>query len=78
MTRRLQILLCLVIAAAADPQALCGQSPVSPRLASPGALGKQVNPFIGTGGLFYLCGNEFPGVCLPFGMARLGPDTVPR
>lgn len=76
MTRRLQILLCLVIAAAAEPQALCGQSPVSPRLASPGALGKQVNTFIGTGGLFYLCGNEFPGACLPFGMARLGPDTV--
>jgi predicted alpha-1,2-mannosidase len=42
----------------------------------PGALGQHVNPFIGTGGLSYLCGNEFPGACVPFGMVRLSPDTV--
>ena len=42
----------------------------------PGALGKDVNPFIGTGGVFYLCGNNFPGATVPFGMVRLGPDTV--
>ena len=43
---------------------------------TPGELGKHVNPFIGTGGLFYLCGNETPGACVPFGMVRLSPDTV--
>jgi predicted alpha-1,2-mannosidase len=43
---------------------------------TPGVLGRHVNPFIGTGGLSYLCGNEFPGPCVPFGMVRLSPDTV--
>jgi predicted alpha-1,2-mannosidase len=43
---------------------------------APGAIGRHVNPFIGTGGLSYLCGNEFPGACVPFGMVRLSPDTV--
>lgn len=48
-----------------------------PRPAVPaGPLGLDVNPFIGTGGLSYLCGNNFPGVTLPFGMVRLSPDTV--
>lgn len=42
----------------------------------PGALGKDVNPFIGTGGVAYLCGNNFPGATVPFGMVRLSPDTV--
>lgn len=42
----------------------------------PGALGKEVNPFIGTGGISYLCGNNFPGATVPFGMVRLSPDTV--
>jgi len=44
--------------------------------AVPGVIGRHVNPFIGTGGLSYLCGNEFPGACAPFGMVRLSPDTV--
>jgi predicted alpha-1,2-mannosidase len=44
--------------------------------AEPGAIGRHVNPFIGTGGLSYLCGNEFPGATVPFGMVRLSPDTV--
>ena len=35
-----------------------------------------MNPFIGTGGLTYLCGNTFPGASVPFGMMRLSPDTV--
>ncbi len=41
-----------------------------------GQLGRDVNPFIGTGGLSYLCGNDFPGATLPFGMVRLSPDTI--
>ena len=31
----------------------------------------QVNPLIGTGGH----GHTFPGVCAPFGMMQLSPDT---
>ncbi len=42
----------------------------------PGKLGSDVNPFIGTGGVSYLCGNNFPGATVPFGMVRLSPDTV--
>ena len=42
----------------------------------PGDLGRDVNPFIGTGGISYLCGNNFPGATVPFGMVRLSPDTV--
>ena len=42
----------------------------------PGKLGIDVNPFIGTGGVTYLCGNNFPGAAVPFGMVRLSPDTV--
>ena len=41
-----------------------------------GPLGRDVNPFIGTGGISYLCGNNFPGATMPFGMVRLSPDTV--
>ncbi len=42
----------------------------------PGKLGRDVNPFIGTGGVSYLCGNNFPGATVPFGLMRLSPDTV--
>jgi predicted alpha-1,2-mannosidase len=42
----------------------------------PGKLGRDVNPIIGTGGLPYVCGNNFPGATVPFGMVRLSPDTV--
>lgn len=51
-----------------------GQKP-APKIA-PGDLGRYVNPFIGTGGITYLCGNNFPGATRPFGMVRLSPDTV--
>jgi predicted alpha-1,2-mannosidase len=44
--------------------------------AQPGELGKWVNPFIGTGGIPWVCGHNFPGVSLPFGMVRLGPETA--
>jgi predicted alpha-1,2-mannosidase len=42
----------------------------------PGTLGKDVSCFIGTGGAVYLCGNNFPGATVPFGMVRLSPDTA--
>ena len=35
-----------------------------------------VNVFIGTGGRGFGIGSDFPGPCLPFGMARPGPDTA--
>lgn len=43
-----------------------------------GTLGRRVNPFIGSGGNPYVCGNTSPAVALPFAMVRLGPDTVAR
>ena len=51
-------------------------TPAWPPAARPGELGRHVNPFIGTGGVYYLCGNNFPGATTPFGMVRLSPDTV--
>ncbi len=42
---------------------------------SPGELGRYVNPFIGTGGYYYNCINNFSGATVPFGMVRLSPDT---
>lgn len=57
----------VAVALAADPD-----SPAP----EPGELGREVNPFIGTGGLPYLCGNNFPGASVPFGIVRLSPDTV--
>ncbi|MBN9690077.1 MAG: GH92 family glycosyl hydrolase [Verrucomicrobia bacterium] len=42
----------------------------------PGELGRWVNPFIGTGGYPWVCGHNFPGAMVPFGMVRLGPETV--
>lgn len=41
----------------------------------PGKLGRNVVPFIGTGGYFWVCGNNFPGPAMPFGVVRLSPDT---
>ncbi len=43
---------------------------------TPGAIGRWVNPFIGTGGIPWVCGDNFPGVMVPFGMVRLGPETT--
>ena len=42
----------------------------------PAELGRRVNPFIGTGGFPWVCGNNFPGAMMPFGMVRLGPETA--
>jgi len=36
----------------------------------------EVNPFIGTGGYPWVCGHNFPGATLPFGMVRLSPETA--
>ena len=36
----------------------------------------EVNPFIGTGGKGFGVGSTFPGPCVPFGMARPGPDPA--
>jgi predicted alpha-1,2-mannosidase len=49
---------------------------VPPKSIAPGEFGRRVNPFIGTGGIYYLSGNLFPGATTPFGMVRLSPDTV--
>ena len=42
----------------------------------PGELGRWVNPFVGTGGFPWVCGNNFPGAMVPLGKVRLGPETV--
>jgi predicted alpha-1,2-mannosidase len=43
----------------------------------PGQLGNYVNPFIGTGGFpNWVCGFNFPGATVPFGMVRLSPETM--
>ena len=55
---------------------VAGDPPRPNPAVGPGALGGEVNPFIGTGGLTFLCGNTFPGATVPFGMMRLSPDTV--
>jgi predicted alpha-1,2-mannosidase len=56
--------------------AVAGDPPKPSPAVQPGKLGRDVNPFIGTGGVTYLCGNNFPGAAVPFGMVRLSPDTV--
>lgn len=42
----------------------------------PGKLGAAVNPFIGTGGYPWMCGQDSPAATVPFGMVRLAPDTA--
>jgi predicted alpha-1,2-mannosidase len=54
----------------------CAAQPELTTSVRPGELGRRVNPFVGTGGISYLCGNNFPGATVPFGMVRLSPDTV--
>lgn len=64
---------CTLASAALAAQAA---PPTLPKLDHPGEFGRWVNPFVGTGGLSYVCGNDFPGATVPFGMVRLSPDTV--
>jgi predicted alpha-1,2-mannosidase len=69
----------VVVCVALSVRALCASAAEPlPAIAPvhPGELGRHVNPLIGTGGLSYLCGNEFPGATVPFGMVRLSPDTI--
>ena len=47
-----------------------------PTQAQPGELGRWMDPFIGTGGFPWMCGNNFPGAMSPLGMVRLGPETT--
>ena len=75
MKFQLRLLICLAAWAASESRAISGESPAPSTSARPAAVGRSVNPFIGTGGVFYLCGNETPAACVPFGAVRLGPDT---
>lgn len=51
-----------------------------PRVAAPaaGPLGCRVNPFIGSGGNPYVCGNVSPAASVPLAMVRVGPDTISK
>ncbi len=46
------------------------------RAPEPGELGAEVDPFIGTGGVPWMCAHDTPAATVPFGMVRLGPDTA--
>ena len=76
MRSRLQFLCLLAFLQAGGAGALGKDLAVPPKSIAPGELGRRVNPFIGTGGVYYLSGNLFPGATTPFGMVRLSPDTV--
>lgn len=43
---------------------------------TPPTLAAHVDPFIGTGGFFWMCAFNTPAATTPFGMMRLGPDTT--
>ncbi|HEY1599467.1 MAG TPA: GH92 family glycosyl hydrolase [Pirellulales bacterium] len=72
-TRMIVLFGCLLAGPASAAHAAV---PALPTTVQAGELGRRVNPFIGTGGITYLCGNNFPGATVPFGMVRLSPDTV--
>ncbi len=44
--------------------------------AKPGVYGQWVNPFVGTGGIPWVCANLSPGATAPFGAVRLCADTT--
>ena len=70
------VLFVLTIHSLPSTVSVAGDAPKPNPAVGPGTLGSDVNPFIGTGGVTYLCGNNFPGATVPFGMMRLSPDTV--
>src|SRR6202451_1153960 len=76
MRRRWGIIFAAACVWAPAMYALHGESPLPATSVVPGELGHYVNPFIGTGGVWYLSGNLSPGATVPFGMVRLSPDTV--
>jgi predicted alpha-1,2-mannosidase len=41
-----------------------------------GERGAEVDPFIGTGGVPWMCAHDSPAATVPFGMVRLAPDTA--
>ena len=45
-------------------------------IVQPGKLGKQVNPFSGTGGFPWMCAYNHPGPQTPYGLVRLCPETA--
>lgn len=42
----------------------------------PIGAGWEVDPFIGTGGVSWMCAHNTPAATVPFGLVRLGPDTA--
>jgi predicted alpha-1,2-mannosidase len=56
--------------------ACAGPGDSGTRRPTAGTLGRRVNPFIASGGNPLVCGNVSPAATVPFGMVRLGPDTV--
>lgn len=85
--KALKVLLLLVLAAVALPVLFLGglrlhylnivrptQALVTDEFAKP--LGTKVNVFSATGGAFWMCGHNTPAAVTPFGMVRLGPDTL--
>ncbi|MDB5390989.1 MAG: glycosyl hydrolase family 92 [Planctomycetaceae bacterium] len=75
-TRVLSLICILTISQFQVTGTLAGDAQKPNPSIQPGPSGKDVNPFIGTGGVVYLCGNNFPGATVPFGMVRLSPVTV--
>jgi predicted alpha-1,2-mannosidase len=69
---RIAVLVAWVLASAAHG----GPGDAATARPTAGTLGRRVNPFIGSGGNAYVCGNISPAATLPFGMVRLGPDTI--
>ena len=86
--RVLKVLLCLVLGIVASGAAfvgvlvfryyrIVGAKPGALQTqVRPGELGRRVNSFVGTGGIPWVCGHNFPGAMVPFGMVRLGPETA--
>lgn len=74
--RCLLVITLIGVAAFSNRRLLAENQALWPPCAKPGSLGAQVNPMIGTGGITFLCGNNFPGATTAFGMVRLSPDTI--
>ncbi|MBI4566815.1 MAG: glycoside hydrolase family 92 protein [Planctomycetes bacterium] len=78
MTRRFSTTAALAAALLFSNLAPAGEAPAGgPGGEVAGAVDRlaEVNPFIGTGGAGFGCGGLYPGAQVPFGMARVSPDT---
>ena len=58
-----------------DPLENVTDDSATPATDTPAPLVQWVDPFIGTGGVGWGVGTTYPGPQVPFGMARVGPDT---